>query len=271
LEVWRATSGVTIDVLDSAELLGDTSCHAMWRQTEDSRCLSLSLSCRAGLGGLVLALAGIAMPVDVTVGCNRPKAAALYIYDFMSDSYVLQSVYDDGVDIGNSIPVDENGQPYELMDGVWQYHPGPGWDGGYPEIHPVGHEPGDKSSGTEPALASSGSGNCTILPPITTHGQRRDSSGVLRMHIVVRAPRHPAPGWEGVWFGEQAAVKGRDLPHQFCDEDDFVNAGTCQNGCGSKPAGVVCAFRLNHGQQTMVCQRRQTGPGTTRWFKLSCG
>jgi hypothetical protein len=243
----------------------------MWRKTLEKRCLSLSLSCRAGLGGLILALAGIAMPADVTAGCNRPKAAALYIYDFMSDSYVLQSVYDDGVDIGDSIPVDENGQPYELMDGVWQHHPGPGWDGGYPETHPVGHEPGDKPSAAAPALAGSGGGNCTILPPITSHGQRRDSSGVLRMHMVARALRHPAPGREGVWLGEQALVKGKDQPDQFCDSDDFVNAATCQNGCGSKPAGVVCVFRLGHGQQTMVCQRMNVPQGTIQWAKVSCG
>lgn len=213
------------------------------------------------LGGL------LATSDQAAASCTRPKAAAYYTYDYLSDSYVLQSVYDDGVDIGNGAPIDENGQPYEMLDGVWDFYPPPGWDGSYPPTHLFGNESGTKQEASGPTLSSGGI--CTKLPPVVVQGQRRTSSGMLRMSIVVRAPRNPSPGMEGVWYGESSLAKGIDQPDKFCDPDSATNDATCQSGCGSAQ-GFFCSFRVNHGQQLMVCQKQQQGPSTYRWTARAC-
>jgi hypothetical protein len=136
----------------------------------------------------MLALGGVFASPDVAASCVRPKAAAYYIYDFGSDSCLLQGLYDDGVDIGNGVPVDESGQPYESMDNVWHFHAPPEWDGSYPyspEPYLTGGEGGQKE-GSEAALASGGA-KCTTLPPVVVSGRRLSPAGVLRLHMVARA------------------------------------------------------------------------------------
>jgi hypothetical protein len=223
----------------------------------------------------MLLLGGLAVtPEDAAASCTRSKAAAYYAYDYGSDSYILQSVYDDGVDIGNSAPIDENGQPYEMLDGVWDFYPPPGWDGSYPPTHLFGNESGAKQEASGPTLSSGG--NCTKLPPVVVRGQRQSSSGILRMHIVVRAPRNPAPGMDGVWFGpkEPTNYAGNDSPQFFCAGPEAGHE-QCRNAC----AGVVmqagrgdtCSFSINGGQGTMKCKRNDHSPQSSMpWDQVEC-
>jgi hypothetical protein len=250
---------------DCPVTLRDAPC-GVKRKTRDA-----SLSRSAILSGLLL-VGALFNPDPAAASCTRSKAAAYYAYDYATDSYILQSVYDDGVDIGNSAPIDEHGRPYEMMSDTWEFYPPPGWDGSYPPTHLFGSESGSKKEASGPALRSGG--NCTKLPPVVVHGQRQSSSGILRMHIVARAPRNPAPGMDGVWFGEMAARSYTGIPQydRVCSGME-VDTGTCANACRtfmSAPVGSTCSVSINGGNGTLICRRVSGSQDSTNWQPVTC-
>jgi hypothetical protein len=233
--------------------------------------LSLSLSRSAILSGLLL-VGALFTPDPAAASCTRSKAAAYYAYDYATDSYILQSVYDDGVDIGNSAPIDEHGRPYEMMSDTWEFYPPPGWDGSYPPTHLFGSgQSGQREPSGGPALQS---GNCTTLPPVTVRGRRMSSGGSLRIWVVARAPRSPSPGMDGVWFIEKPTteVAGTPQPLNGCADDPEIKVAACRNGCGQHVGQAdICRVSINDGQQTLTCMpRRWYDAGSDFWRADSC-
>lgn len=246
----------------------------MWRVTKSSS-TNVSSSRRSVLSaqlGILLGCCAVCPVSQAETECTRPKNAALYTYDASIDGYVLQYLFDDGIDLG------ENPPGYERMEDSWCFVPPPGWNGDYPPTHvhtePSGQPMDGTVGGGQSDLQLSGSGLCNEVPPVIVRGQRMDGGGGALPFFVVRAPRQPINS-DG-WFEPIAArrYQGIPQPDATCDQDQFVNSSTCYRGCGGLSMGArfgdLCTFQLISGTQTLTCSFVGPAASTVAWHAQRC-
>lgn len=214
------------------------------------------------------------MVSDAQAYCQRTKNAALYLYDASIDGYVLQYLFDDGVDVGLDPP-----PGYEVMTDTWVFDPPPRWDGSYP-VAQLHDEPPDVSSEDEVTASLpdtiANAQPCRTLPGTVTHGRRFGPDGSALPIFIARAPRHPTPN-NDPWFEPiaQREHQGIDSPSHSCSDDDATLNGVCRDSCRLLSfwtgEGARCKVRIYDGTQNLICVRTESEPqSTAAWVKHSC-
>jgi hypothetical protein len=101
-----------------------------------------------------------------------------------------------------------------------------------------------------------------------------DSIRLLATRRKARAPRKPAPGMDGVWFGEMAGRSYTGIPQydRVCSGME-VDTGTCANACPTfifAPVGSTCSVSINGGNGTLICRRVSGSQDSTNWQPVTC-